>query len=521
MTSPTFVWAAEPVVAPESIPLSAATVPISITEVQTGSSASASEEFIELHNNTDQTINLSDHAWRLEAASAVATNWGAPYRSIPLSGILEPDAYFVVASKYTSGEQEVQYLAGTARGWFSTGLSATGGHVRLVVATNQPQADEVCSPEAAVIDQVEWSVSVAGQPKTPSLDNRAVYLTPTSSGILPGNSVQRWRGMVNEAAYYIDSNVDRIDFKLAAATPGVAGTEQPVAQIAEPSDPIEIPQDGCILPPAPDPDNDPESPLIPPNTDPNPDDPAPDMPGNNAGLTAPELSELLPNPATPQTDAEDEFIELYNPNDQPFTLAGYVLEAGITARHNYVIPDGVVMAPYSFLALYAADTGLSLANTASQARLLSPAGAIVAASDTYADAKDGRAWARTQGRWQWTTQPTPNAPNVLQVPIITAAKQASAVKKSTGVKVTATKAKAAKTAKTSTKNTSKTANTAGSATDTAATTTSRSPIHPGVLAAIVGFAVLYGAYEYRHDMANKFRRFRENRAARRAARQGS
>ena len=54
------------------------------------------------------------------------------------------------------------------------------------------------------------------------------------------------------------------------------------------------------------------------------------MPAADIGLSAPQISELLPNPAGTGNDATDEFIELYNPNDQPFDLSGFVLQTGLT-----------------------------------------------------------------------------------------------------------------------------------------------------------------------------------------------
>ena len=99
----------------------------------------------------------------------------------------------------------------------------------------------------------------------------------------------------------------------------------------------------------------------------------------------------------------------------------------------------------------------------------------------------------------------------------TAAKQTA--KKTTAVKAVSTtkpKTKAATTAK------EKKAKTDATKTQlSTVSTTARNPVHTGVLAAIGVFALLYGAYEYRHDMANKIHQFRGNRAARRAARQAA
>jgi hypothetical protein len=54
------------------------------------------------------------------------------------------------------------------------------------------------------------------------------------------------------------------------------------------------------------------------------------IPDSDAGLAAPQISEVLPNPTPPATDAEGEFIELYNSNNNIFDLSGFSLQAGNT-----------------------------------------------------------------------------------------------------------------------------------------------------------------------------------------------
>lgn len=232
------------------------------------------------------------------------------------------------------------------------------------------------------------------------------------------------------------------------------------------------------------------------------------IPATNNGLQAPQLTELLPNPASPQTDQDDEFIELYNPNDTDFDLSGYVLEVGLTTKHRYTIPDGVILSAHTYLAFLSADTGLALSNTSGQARLIDPLGAVVSQTDQYATAKDGQAWALLNDTWQWTARPTPGASNVGVV--LAAAKKAT-----TPIVAKKPKVKAASTTKTKAKPKAKATKTEQVAQKTTATTAAqRNPLHLQVLALIMVSALLYGAYEYRQDLANKFHQFRSNRAAR-------
>jgi hypothetical protein len=209
----------------------------------------------------------------------------------------------------------------------------------------------------------------------------------------------------------------------------------------------------------------------------------PQLPAADVGLAAPQLSELLPNPTGTGNDSSDEFIELYNPNDKPFDLTGFILQTGTTTTREYVFLEGTLLEPKGFKAFYAKDTKLTLSNTTGQANLFDPFGNAISGAATYSKAKDGITWAVAKGVWYWTTQATPGAANVIKQPTV-----------KPGVKTTKTVTK----------------NSATGGKPSANTTTasfeeadSKSPIHGWVLALIAGGALLYGAYEYRHDVANR------------------
>lgn len=221
------------------------------------------------------------------------------------------------------------------------------------------------------------------------------------------------------------------------------------------------------------------------------------MPATDIGLPAPQISEVLPNPAPPQTDADDEFIELYNPGDNEFDLSGFVLQTGTSTVHDYSIPAGTKIEPKQFMAFFSVDTGLSLGNSSGQAALLDPGGSVLSQTDQYGTAKDGYAWVKADGLWQWTTTPTPNQINKISQPASkSSVKGASASKKSAGKDAAAI-----------------------------AAPSNSSPggggvaprLHPAILAGVGGLAVVYALYEYRHDMANQFYRLRRYREARRVA----
>lgn len=221
------------------------------------------------------------------------------------------------------------------------------------------------------------------------------------------------------------------------------------------------------------------------------------IPAADIGLAAPQITELLPNPASPQTDADDEFIELYNPNESVFDLSGFTLEIGTTTKHDYTFDAGTSLPAKGFVAFYSADTHLSLSNSGSQVWLLDPPGNIISQADAYTSAKDGQAWALANGKWYWTSTPTPNAANLINGSSLTSGSKTSSP----------TAVKAASTGSSSS---------TGSFSSTAAA--AATPIHPWTLVGIGAAALLYAGYEYRTDLANNVYRLRRYYETRRTGR---
>lgn len=199
------------------------------------------------------------------------------------------------------------------------------------------------------------------------------------------------------------------------------------------------------------------------------------------------ITELLPNPKTPQTDAEHEFIEIYNPNQQAVNLAGYILVTGTQDNRRYTFKDGSID-PKSYKAFYSSTTRLALSNSAGRAKILAPNGSQIDASGDYVKAPDGQSWIYANNKWQWTTSPTPGRANTYTAPAATGS--ATAASRS---------------------------NASNSNPLSSAGNKSGSPLHPMILAGIGGAVLLYALYEYRNDVANLFYRLRRNRAAGRAA----
>jgi len=223
-------------------------------------------------------------------------------------------------------------------------------------------------------------------------------------------------------------------------------------------------------------------------------DSGPGIPSSDIGLAAPQITEILPNPASPQTDDEDEFIEIYNPNDTDFDLSGFKLQVGTATKHTYTIPAGTTMPAKSFKAFFSIDTNLAMSNTSGQAFLLDPLNTVLGQTDVYASAKDGQAWALANGHWYWTNSPTPGQPNAIS--------QTSSSGSSKSASKTSTSVKGASAS-------------SSSGVSTAATTTPSASLHPWTLAIVGIGALLYAGYEYRTDLYNNFHRARRYFEARR------
>jgi hypothetical protein len=211
-----------------------------------------------------------------------------------------------------------------------------------------------------------------------------------------------------------------------------------------------------------------------------------------------ELNELLPDPASPLTDAADEFIELYNPNSFPVSVEGFVIKTGSSLSTKHVLAAATVPAG-GYLALTSSTTKIALSNSGSSVALFDPAGIQVGTTVTYPKAKTGAAWARADDAWAWTTSPTPGAANLM-------AELAGSTGSSAG-SAASNKAKAsAAKAKTTKAKTTKAATVSSKSTDpTAAGTT---PGGRWLLFALAGLTIAYVIYEFRYDLQNFYFKLR-------------
>lgn len=481
-----------------SVPESATFSPLIITEISPATKDSGSQEFIEIYNQSTEAIKLEDQKWQLQITTSKATSWDKA-KTVDLSGTVYPGAYILLASDYVKAGEQKAYLHEYAWAAFGAGLTNTAGHVRLVW--------EKTAQTSEAADTVEWTIpDKNGGLVSVGISSEAVHL---EASLPSGSSLKRitTNAGVFTNAFKVsscpsptasnDSNI------LQVSTTGPLATdidqEDPFCEAIEEEDTSEA---GTEVIPA---KTEPPAKLLPATIVTPKAKAGPTIPASNKGLPAPRITELLPNPAAPQTDAADEFIELYNENDKAFDLSGYALVVGSTGSKKYTFPKGAVLKPRSFTAFRSSQTRASLSNASGKVALIDPLGQTLSATSAYATAKEGQAWAYAQGKWQWTTKPTPNSENAIAAPAMQAPKTSTAPKTFGGMATTPTS----------------TGSAPAPAMTTASEAKSDSPIHPAALVAVAVFAVLYGAYEYRHDLANQIFKLRSYRAARRKARQGA
>ncbi len=240
-------------------------------------------------------------------------------------------------------------------------------------------------------------------------------------------------------------------------------------------------------------------------------DPAVESSGFGAVETAavivpPIITELLPDPVAPDSDAAAEFIELYNATDEPFNLNGYTLRTGKSLGDHYTFGT-LILDAGQYYYLTSAVSQLGLANAGSSVAMFDPVGAQVGETISYDAAKPGQSWAFDGSVWGWSTTPTPGTVNLVTAPAVaiatatalkaaaaTAAKKATTTKKAATAKaVTTPKAKAVKEAK---------------------VIKSAKPLVAGtstgggrwLLFVLVGLTIGYIIYEFRHDLRNYYYR---------------
>ncbi len=431
---------------------------------------SSNGQFITLYNASNTALDMSKY--QLEYFNNYDVSKATSSRLIALSGTVPPHGYFMV------NDDALLLCYQLTVDSISLGLSSTAGLVELL-AYNQASPGGSVAP--VVQDYVGWSKTAANGAQTlPSSTSgflRRQPLDNQDNPVVTAPGSGSWQAVQpsssNACNLVTSSGAPAGTIIPGGANSLLSGSEPPASFVASNGDeqPISVASAG--------------------------------LPSDDIGLMVPKINELLPNPAGSGTDALEEFIELYNPNETTFNLSGFRLQTGTTTPHTFTFPAGTSLPAKGFTAFYSADTGLTLSNSGGQAKLLDPSGNSISTSEAYGAAKDGQAWALGNGKWYWTTNPTPGAANIISMPTASKASNTKSASAKTKAAKSGAKTKTAKPMKTKK---TKLATTPSSAAEVAPVT----PIHLWTLVMVGVGALLYGAYEYRADLSNRIHQLKQH-----------
>lgn len=324
-----------------------------------------SQKFIELYNLSNDAISLD--GWKIQRTNSTGTKDWSATSLVALDGVIQPRGYFLVASPSVTASADISHNL--------TNLNSNEGNLRLT------------DGGGFIHDLVGW-----GQASTKADGAPIVKLDQIGQPLefVAGESFKR---KVDEDGKFIDSDHNFNDF-LISSHPSPRSTPMPavVESEGEASNTTSSSSAGQVAG----------------STQNVPSSQTQNFNGPFAKL---ELSELFIDPDKPLTDAEDEFVEIYNPTPESVDLEGYSIQTGMKYSYKFTLPD-IVIKSKQYLALFAIDTGLVLSNTEGQARLLDPAGNPMHEVPPYQKAKPNTSWAHVGGSWQWTSQSTPGAANI-------------------------------------------------------------------------------------------------------------
>lgn len=333
-------------------PTHASSASIIITNVRAGSQVSASEEGVVLYNNSSFEADVTN--WCLTNKSAVKFACFATASQGELSIIPAYSYATIVSTKAIYNENQARY---------SVVYEASAGSSGSIVAS----ADTISliDGNSLLVDQFTWSSSVSS-----SQQWARTKLSQLPDLFIDTNASIDW-----QKVSYSEFPMSQLEYRdLTPITP----PEEPI------DDPSEVPSE--------DPSGD-------PNTIPLPNEQLP-----------PIITELLPNAVG--SDTGNEFIEIYNPNEQgAISLIGYKIAVGPMLEKVVTLTE-YILKPAEYKVFTNAELGYSLLNTSSRVTLFMPNGDIASEVPVYNSPPDGESWVLVDEVWQYSNQPTPGAVNV-------------------------------------------------------------------------------------------------------------
>src|SRR5438552_9775185 len=155
---------AVPTLMSAAVPRARAATHVVISEFATRGSSSATDEFVELYNPTDNAIDLS--GWKQQYKSASGTTWN-DRAILPANSSIPAHGFFLIANTSYVGSVVPDY---TSSLWTSGTGMADNGHVRIIDAST------------VEVDKVGWGSAIDPEGGSPA---------PNHGTTANGNSVER------------------------------------------------------------------------------------------------------------------------------------------------------------------------------------------------------------------------------------------------------------------------------------------------------------------------------------------
>ncbi|PLX25116.1 hypothetical protein C0580_03265 [Candidatus Parcubacteria bacterium] len=118
------------------------------------------------------------------------------------------------------------------------------------------------------------------------------------------------------------------------------------------------------------------------------------------------ISEFIPDP---EGSDDEEWIEIYNVNDELVELENFAL--GDNSLRRFVFDDSLVIEAKSYLLLEKETTGISLNNSGGDSVKIYNPNEELQEEVNYQDCIEGRSYARREDAFVWTKSPTPGRNN--------------------------------------------------------------------------------------------------------------
>jgi hypothetical protein len=121
------------------------------------------------------------------------------------------------------------------------------------------------------------------------------------------------------------------------------------------------------------------------------------------------INEILPSPTG--SDAEEEWIEIFNPNDFEVNLSGWKIQDTTGKTKTYIFPKETKILAKGFLVLKRPQSKITLNNDGDGLKLIDPSGKTIN-EISYQKAQKGKSFNRGENGWFWTENLTPGTENV-------------------------------------------------------------------------------------------------------------